>query len=224
MSAATPDPAPAAPDPSALRREYSARGLRRADLDPDPIAQFRKWFAEAVAEKLLEPNAMVLSTVSAEGRPSSRAVLLKAFDERGFVFFTNYTSRKASDIAANPRVALLFLWLPLERQVAITGRASKISAAESLAYFLSRPLGSRIGAWVSHQSQIIPSRRLLEMKFEEMKRKFAGGQVPLPDFWGGYRVEPGAIEFWQGNASRLHDRFLYTRQDDGSWSIARLSP
>ncbi len=213
-----------ATDPSSLRREYSTRGLRRAELDPNPVAQFRKWFNEAVSEKLLEPNAMTLSTVCAEGRPSSRTVLLKAFDDRGFVFYTNYTSRKATDISSNPHVALLFTWLPLERQVAICGHAEKVSTTESLAYFLSRPIGSRLGAWVSNQSKVIPSRRLLEMKFEEMRRKFADGQIPLPDFWGGYRVVPQSIEFWQGNASRLHDRFIYILKPDSNWHIERLAP
>lgn len=210
-------------DAAALRREYSSRGLRRSDLDPDPIAQFRLWFNQAVAAELLEPNAMALATVGADARPTQRTVLLKAFDHRGFVFFTNYTSRKARQISENAHVSLLFTWLPFERQVAITGIARKISAAESLAYFASRPFGSRLGAWVSQQSAIIPSRRLLEMKFEEMRRKFANGEVPLPDFWGGYCVEPNSVEFWQGNASRLHDRFLYSQSDSG-WRIERLSP
>ncbi|GAB4240216.1 MAG: pyridoxamine 5'-phosphate oxidase [Candidatus Methylacidiphilales bacterium] len=207
-----------------LRREYSGRGLDRESLAADPINQFRTWFEQAREANLLEPNAMTLATADRSGRVTARTVLLKAFDARGFVFFTNYGSRKATQIAENPQVALLFTWLQLERQVEITGTAEKISTAESLAYFASRPFGSRLGAWVSQQSQIIPSRKVLEMKFEEMRRKFANGDVPLPDFWGGYRVVPHSIEFWQGCPSRLHDRFLYQRDSTGTWTIARLSP
>jgi pyridoxamine 5'-phosphate oxidase len=210
------------PDVAELRRNYTRDGLRRGDLDADPIGQFRKWFGEAVAAELVEPNAMVLSTTDGM-RPSSRTVLLKAYDERGFVFFTNYESRKAKDIAADAHVSLLFPWYPLERQVGILGRAERISAAESLAYFASRPHGSRLGAWVSQQSAVINSRKLLEMKWDEMKRKFADGEIPLPSFWGGIRVIPTEIEFWQGRENRLHDRFRYTRSDDG-WSIERLAP
>jgi pyridoxamine 5'-phosphate oxidase len=211
-------------DPADLRHSYEAGALTREGMAADPVAQFRRWFDEAVAcPTLCEPNAMTLSTSDAAGRVTSRTVLLKAFDEKGFVFFTNYSSRKAQQIGENPHVALLFPWLVLERQVAITGRVARISAAESLAYFVSRPFSSRVGAWVSHQSKIISSRKILEMKFDEMRRKFADGQVPLPDFWGGYRVEPETVEFWQGRVSRLHDRFLYSRVA-GSWQIDRLSP
>ena len=180
------------------------------------------WFTQAVDAQLVEPNAMVLGTTDAK-RPSARSVLLKAYDERGFVFFTNYESRKAQEIAANPQVSLLFPWYPLERQVSILGRAERISTAESLAYFASRPHGSRLGAWVSQQSAVINSRKLLEMKLEEIKRKFADGEVPLPSFWGGFRVVPAELEFWQGRENRLHDRFRYTRSG-GSWAIERLSP
>lgn len=211
------------PDVAALRRNYTRAGLRRGDLDADPVGQFRKWFGEAVAAELVEPNAMVLATTDGH-RPSSRTVLLKAYDERGLVFFTNFESRKARDIAANAHVSLLFPWYPLERQVGILGRAERIGAAESLAYFASRPHGSRLGAWVSQQSSVITSRRLLEMKWDEMKRKFAKGEIPLPSFWGGFRVVPSEFEFWQGRENRLHDRFRYVRQESGPWQIERLAP
>lgn len=210
------------PDVAELRRNYTRAGLRRNDLDPDPVGQFRKWFGEAVAAELVEPNAMVLATTDGR-RPSTRTVLLKAYDERGFVFFTNYESRKAREIAVDDHVSLLFPWYPLERQVSILGRAERISPAESLAYFISRPHGSRLGAWVSQQSAVINSRRFLEMKWEEMKRKFADGDVPLPSFWGGFRVVPSEIEFWQGRENRLHDRFRYTTSGE-VWTIERLSP
>jgi pyridoxamine 5'-phosphate oxidase len=210
------------PDIAALRREYTRAGLRRTNLDPDPVVQFRQWFKEAREAGLIEPNAMVLATTDSK-RTSSRTVLLKAFDERGFVFFTNYESRKSQEISINPNVSLLFPWYPLERQVGVLGFAERISTAESLAYFASRPHGSRVGAWVSQQSSVINSRRLLEMKWEEMKRKFSQGDVPLPSFWGGFRVVPLEIEFWQGRENRLHDRFRYLR-DESKWCIERLSP
>ncbi len=207
---------------AALRRNYTREGLRRGDLDPEPVGQFRKWFGQAVAADLVEPNAMVLSTTDGT-RPSSRTVLLKAYDERGFVFFTNYKSRKAREIAVDAHVSLLFPWYPLERQVGIIGRAERISTAESLAYFTSRPHGSRVGAWVSQQSAVINSRKFLEMKWDEMKRKFADGEVPLPSFWGGFRVVPIEVEFWQGRENRLHDRFRYTRNGE-IWAVERLAP
>ena len=210
------------PDVAELRRNYTRDGLRRNSLDPDPVGQFRLWFADDVAAELVEPNAMVLSTTDGR-RPSSRTVLLKAYDERGFVFFTNYESRKARDIAAQAEVSLLFPWYPLERQVGLLGKAERISAAESLAYFASRPHGSRLGAWVSQQSTVITSRKLLEMKWEEVKRKFSEGEVPLPSFWGGFRVVPVEFEFWQGRENRLHDRFRYVRNGDG-WTVERLAP
>jgi len=210
------------PDVAELRRNYTRDGLSRADLDQDPVAQFRRWFTQAVEAQIVEPNAMVLGTTDGK-RPSARSVLLKAYDERGFVFFTNYESRKAREIVSNDRVSLLFPWYPLERQVSILGRAERISTAESLAYFVSRPHGSRLGAWVSQQSSVINSRQLLEMKLEEMKRKFADGEVPLPSFWGGFRVVPSEIEFWQGRENRLHDRFRYTLAG-ADWTIERLSP
>lgn len=206
-----------------LRREYTSRGLKADELSASPVEQFRLWFNQAEEAQLLEPNAMTLATADAGGKVSARTVLLKAYDERGFVFFTNYGSRKAQAMAENARVSLLFAWLPLERQVAVNGRAEKVSTAESLRYFASRPFGSRVGAWVSRQSEVISSRSLLEAKFEQLKQKWAAGDVPLPDFWGGYRVVPEEVEFWQGASNRLHDRFLY-ENIPGGWSIKRLSP
>lgn len=210
-------------DLSAMRASYGKDELRREDLKADPIEQFTDWFAQACSAKILEPNAMSLATASADGQPSLRTVLLKGCDARGFVFFTNVESRKARELAANPRVALLFAWLPLERQVIITGAAQRISTAETLKYFITRPRDSQIAAWISRQSSVIPSRAILEQQWEQMKRKFADGQIPLPDFWGGYRVVPQQIEFWQGRPNRLHDRFLYTRRDN-AWSIEQLAP
>ncbi len=207
-----------------MRRNYAARSLDDGDLDPSPFRQFDLWMREAVETQVLEPNAMALATVDPAGQPTVRTVLLKGFDERGLVFFTNYQSAKARDLASNARVGCLFQWLPLERQVCVTGRADKISTAESLKYFLSRPRDSQIGAWASRQSDIITTRTLLEQKFAEMRAKFAGGQVPLPGHWGGYRVTPVSFEFWQGRPNRLHDRFRYARQADGSWKIERLMP
>jgi pyridoxamine 5'-phosphate oxidase len=218
---------PGVPDIAALRREYCRAGLLRQDLDPHPVQQFRRWFEDARSAELLEPNAMVLGTTDGQ-RPSARTVLLKAFDERGFVFFTNYTSRKSREIDATHQVSLLFPWYGLERQVSVLGAAERISLGESLAYFSSRPFGSRIGAWVSQQSSVISSRQVLEMKWEEIKRRFEGGDVPLPDAWGGYRVVPQEVEFWQGRENRLHDRFRYRWIEDAStassWSIDRLAP
>jgi len=209
-------------DVAALRREYARSGIRKGNMDADPFVQFRQWFGDAMAAGLVEPNAMVLSTTDGR-RPSSRSVLLKAYDGRGFVFFTNYGSRKAHDIAVNASVSLLFPWYALERQVGILGRAEKVSSAEALAYFASRPHGSRLGAWVSSQSAVIDSRRLLEMKWEEVKKRFADGEIPLPSFWGGFRVVPSEIEFWQGRENRLHDRLRYSRATDG-WLLERLAP
>lgn len=207
-----------------MRRQYASRSLDLADLNADPFSQFDLWMREAIETELLEPNAMALATVSATGAPSVRTVLLKGFDARGLVFYTNYTSAKARDLAANTQVACLFQWLPLERQVSVRGRAEKISTAESLKYFLSRPHESQIGAWASQQSQVITTRALLEEKFAEMKNKFQAGQVPLPEFWGGYRVVPQTFEFWQGRPSRLHDRFVYRQEAGQSWQINRLMP
>lgn len=200
--------------------------MKRAELDEDPYRQFERWFGQAVESDMPEPNAMSLATVSASGQPSLRTVLLKLYDGRGFVFFTNYSSRKAREIGTNPRVALLFLWAGFGRQVKITGSAAKIPLAESAKYFATRPRGSQLGAWASPQSQVITSRALLEAKVDEIARKFARGQVPLPSFWGGYRVSPDTIEFWQARENRLHDRFLYTRDESesGAWRIERLAP
>ena len=206
-----------------LRREYIYAGLSRDDLDPDPVVQFERWFREATAADLYTPNALSLATVGEDGMPSLRTVLLKAFDHKGFVFYTNYGSRKAREIEANPKAAMLFHWLELDRQVKIQGHVSRVSTAESLRYFTSRPRGSQIGAWCSQQSSPVGSRTLLEQAFNSMRRKFGEGAIPLPDFWGGYRVEPVRIEFWQGRENRLHDRFEYQRDGD-DWVIQRLAP
>jgi pyridoxamine 5'-phosphate oxidase len=210
-------------DLSEFRKEYSERGMTRADLAADPVAEFKKWFGDATELGIAEPNAMTLATADASGMPYQRTVLLKYFDGEGFVFFTNYESRKARQIAENPRVSLLFPWVTLERQVIIQGRAEKTTTAESLKYFMSRPRESRIGAWVSNQSEVITSRKLLLQKLSEIREKFHNGEVPLPSFWGGFRVVPESIEFWQGGPARLHDRFLYTR-DAEAWKVERLSP
>ena len=210
-------------DLSEFRKEYSDRGLLREELHADPLAQFEQWFSQAIELKLHEPNAMSLATVDENAMPLLRTVLLKYFDAQGFVFFTNYESRKAEHIEKNPRVSLLFPWITLERQVIVQGMAEKISSAESLRYFTSRPRESQLGAWVSSQSSVISSRKFLMQKLAELKEKFSHGEIPLPSFWGGYRVVPESIEFWQGGPARLHDRFLYRRDQDG-WGIERLSP
>lgn len=206
-----------------MRRDFESEGLDRDALSDNPVAQFQQWFEDARNAGILEPNAMSLATTGDNGMPDIRTVLLKYFDDAGFVFYTNYRSRKAHELAAIPKAALLFPWLGLNRQVRIQGQVEKVSKAESLKYFASRPRGSQIGAWVSEQSRAISSRGLLEQKVAEIKRKFDNGEVPLPDFWGGYRVVPELDTFWQGRPSRLHDRFEYVRQGDG-WTIDRLQP
>jgi len=210
-------------DISDLRSEYSGELFRRTDLDPDPVAQFARWFGQAREVKQPEVNACTLATAGVDGRPSARTVLLKYFDDDGFVFFTNTASRKAREIAENPSVAMLFFWQTLERQASIRGTAERIGATEVMRYFARRPRNSQLGAWVSEQSAVITSRSLLENKLDELKRKFAAGEVPVPSFWGGYRVRPEEVEFWQGRPSRLHDRFRYRRVDD-AWVIERLAP
>jgi len=209
---------------AALRQDYSQRGLRRSELDPDPIRQFNAWLQEAAGHSLIEPNAMTLATVDAEGQPWSRTVLLKICDSRGFAFFTNYEGAKGRQIAGQPRAALTFWWAALERQVNVTGSVTKTSRQESEAYFHSRPPGSQLGAWASAQSAIVENRAELERKFAEALAKFGEADIPWPPHWGGYWVRPQTIEFWQGQRSRLHDRFLYTRQADDAWKIERLSP
>ncbi|KWH59168.1 pyridoxamine 5'-phosphate oxidase [Burkholderia anthina] len=208
-----------------LRINYSRASLDEADAAPDPFAQFDRWFKEALAAKLPEPNTMTLATVGADGRPSARIVLIKGVDERGFVFFTNYESRKGHDLAVHPHAALLFYWIELERQVRIEGRIEKTSAEESDRYFASRPLGSRIGAWASDQSTVIDSRATLEAREKAVGERY-GDNPPRPPHWGGYRLVPDAIEFWQGRPSRLHDRLLYTRDTAAAsgWTLSRLSP
>lgn len=206
-----------------MRTDYRRGRLRRADLNPDPIAQVQLWLEEASAGKTIEPTAMSLATVGVNGMPRVRTVLLKGLDSRGFVFFTNLESRKARQIAENSNVSLLFPWLAMERQVIVMGQADKLSVAESFKYFVTRPRGSQLAAWVSQQSNAISSHKMLEMAWEGMKEKFGDGKIPLPPFWGGYRVLPEAIEFWQGGRDRLHDRFEYRRAGD-SWNIERLAP
>ncbi len=209
---------------SQLRDKLMSEGLDGSSLQADPIKQFESWYAETCETEQPESSAMILATVDKDGMPMQRTVLLKSFDEKGFVFFTNYSSRKAQHIEVNNQVSLLFPWYSMGRQVKITGTAEKISTAESLKYFLSRPRGSQIGAWASHQSKVVNNRALLDAMFDEMKNKFTHAEIPLPSFWGGYRIEPKTIEFWQARDSRLHDRFFYSKNDSGDWSHERLAP
>jgi pyridoxamine 5'-phosphate oxidase len=211
-------------DPADIRRDYGQGELRRDDLDPDPIIQFDHWFKAAQNGAIKDPSAMSLATADASGEVSVRTVLLKIYDDSGFVFFTNYTSSKARQISENPRVALLFPWLHQDRQIKIRGAAERIPTQESLRYFLTRPRGSQLGAWVSAQSSVISSRGVLMAKLTEIKQRFADGDISLPEFWGGYRVKPEKIEFWQGQPDRLHDRFQYSLEAAGKWRIERLAP
>ncbi|OKH14530.1 pyridoxamine 5'-phosphate oxidase [Fischerella major NIES-592] len=207
-----------------LRKDYTLQDLNETDVAPNPFIQFQKWFDEALTAQLLEPNAMTVATATTDGKPSARMVLLKDFDERGFVFFTNYNSHKGQELAENPQAALVFWWAELERQVRICGHVEKVSENDSDRYFQSRPFNSRLGAWASNQSEVIESRIILEQRLQELKAKYENQDVPRPPHWGGLRVIPTEIEFWQGRSSRLHDRILYTRLDDGDWKIQRLSP
>ena len=206
---------------SALRHEYDAHGLRRADLHSDPIEQFRAWFAAALAADIRDVNAMSLATATPDGKPSVRIVLLKGIDRRGFSFFTNYDSEKGRNLDANPFAELVFYWVKIERQIRIRGSVERTSREDSAAYFHSRPPGSRLGAWASKQSEVIDSRKILDARLVQMAE---GGEIPLPPHWGGYRVTPEQMEFWQGRPNRLHDRFRYMRRADGTWQIDRLAP
>jgi pyridoxamine 5'-phosphate oxidase len=206
-----------------LRRDYSLAGLLEKDLAKEPFRQFEKWFQEAEAAKVPEPNAMVCSLATKDGRPSSRIVLLKGLDGRGFVFFSNYESRKGRELSENPRASLLFPWISMERQVVVEGVVTKLTREESDAYFHSRPRGSQLGAWVSQQSSIVPSRAHLDEALKQVEQKYAGKEVPMPPYWGGYRVAPETVEFWQGRRNRLHDRLRY-RRDKNEWVIERLAP
>lgn len=213
-----------APAIAELRREYAHTGLNEHDADPDPFRQFARWFGEALAAGATEPNAFTLATATREGLPSARVVLLKGFDERGFAFYTNYESRKGVELAENPAAAMVFYWSGLERQIRIIGRVTRLSREESDAYFRSRPTGSRLGAWASAQSRPIPGRAVLEERLRQLEAEHPDGDIPLPPFWGGFRVAPAEFEFWQGRPNRLHDRLRYRREENDSWSIERLSP
>ncbi len=210
-------------DIASLRQEYGVHGLRRTDLDPDPFKQFAQWFNAAIEASVPEVNAMTLATVSADGQPTARIVLLKGYGQDGFVFYTNYHSEKGQHLEKNAKVALVFFWKELERQIRINGAVEKVSREESIRYFHSRPLGSQLSAWASHQSEVVDARRVLEARLSELEERFADQTIPLPTHWGGYRVKPTRLEFWQGRPNRLHDRFRYTPQGDG-WCLERLAP
>jgi pyridoxamine 5'-phosphate oxidase len=210
-------------DAANLRKEYTRAGLSRSDVDPDPIVQFHEWFEETLAADLHEPNAMILATATQDGRPSARTVLLKGYDRRGLVFYTNYEGRKAHELEANPACALLFYWGELERQVRIEGHANRLPDEESDAYFASRPRGSRLGAWASQQSRPVEHRSVLEERIRALEAEYESREVPRPPFWGGYRVRPEVVEFWQGRQNRLHDRLVY-RRTGGGWKMERLQP
>lgn len=207
-----------------MRRQYNLGALHESEMNPDPIAQFTAWFRDAVSAQIVDPNAMSLATAGSDGRPLVRSVLLKNYDARGFVFYTNLGSRKARQLKENPQAALLFPWLLLERQVIITGPVERLSVAEAVKYFVTRPRDSQLSAWASQQSAPISSRQVLELEWNALKRKFSAGEVPMPDFWGGFRVVPDSIEFWQGGPDRLHDRIQYTRDRASGWKIGRLAP
>lgn len=207
-----------------LRCEYTRAGLEESDLDPSPIVQFRHWFEQALAAAVPEPNAMTLATTFPSGEPNARIVLLKGFDEEGFTFFTNYESAKGRELASNPRAALVFFWVELQRQVRVNGTVTKVSREETAAYFHSRPRDSQLGALVSRQGSVLPDRQALEQRMEVLKTRHHGNEIPLPDYWGGYRLRPNSIEFWQGRPSRLHDRLRYSRAAGQSWEIERLAP
>ncbi|MFF0063631.1 pyridoxamine 5'-phosphate oxidase [Streptomyces sp. NPDC005279] len=222
------DPEPDSPshDPAVMREQYRSTALLEGDLAPTPMDQFARWFRDATSGGLREPNAMIVSTATPDGRPSSRTVLLKQFDGRGFVFYTNYASRKGGELAANPHISLLFPWHGLARQVIVTGTASRIGRDETVAYFRTRPHGSQLGAWASAQSSVIASREELLRTYEELAARYPEGeQVPAPPEWGGYRIEPETVEFWQGHENRLHDRLRYVRRTpSGAWRVERLAP
>jgi pyridoxamine 5'-phosphate oxidase len=211
-------------DPTASHYEHPAAGLRRRDLDPDPVKQFANWFTAAIEAGIRDVNAMALATAGDDGKPSVRIVLLKGFDQDGFIFFSNFQSEKGRQLEENPYAACVFYWIELDRQIRVSGRVDKTSREESERYFHSRPRGSQLGAWASRQSEVLDARRVLDARMAEMNERYGDESIPLPSHWGGYAIKPHSFEFWQGRPNRLHDRFRYTRQPDGSWQIERLAP